>query len=151
MLAAASSGPSSMPASTTTNGCSVSGTGVPGSGIAICDASASAADGRRRCRARELRGVRAARARVVMSLPSGDAERHRVAAAEAERREATLSRLRSFSAYNSVVSTRAPLAPIGWPSAIAPPFTLTRSQSQPSPAPSASACDANASFASIRS
>ena len=32
----------SIPASTTTNGCSVSGTGVPGSGTAICDASASA-------------------------------------------------------------------------------------------------------------
>ncbi len=34
--------------------------------------------------------------------------------------------LRRFSAYSSVVSTRAPLAPIGWPSATAPPFTLTR-------------------------
>src|SRR6266571_8718572 len=32
--------------------------------------------------------------------------------------------LRSFIAYTRVVSTRAPLQPIGWPSATAPPFTL---------------------------
>src|SRR6266704_7039848 len=32
--------------------------------------------------------------------------------------------LRSFIAYKRVVSTRAPLQPIGWPSATAPPFTL---------------------------
>src|SRR4051812_40390760 len=77
----------SRPASTTTNGCSVSGTGVIGSGTAICDASASATATITTPIAR-LRGVRTARASVVMSLPSGDGERHRVAAAEAERREA---------------------------------------------------------------
>jgi len=54
-----------------------------------------------------------------------------------------------FAACNRAV--RAPDAPMGWPSATAPPFTLTRSQSQPSSRPSASACTANASFASIRS
>src|SRR4051794_36838499 len=37
-----------------------------------------------------MRGVRAARTSVVMSLSPGDRERHRVAAAEAERCEATL-------------------------------------------------------------
>src|SRR5262249_7737860 len=58
---------------------------------------------------------------------------------------------RASMAWSSVTSTRVPLAPIGWPSATAPPFTLTRSQSQPSASPSASACAANASFASIRS
>ena len=42
-------------------------------------------------------------------------------------------------------------APIGWPSAIAPPLTLTLSQSKPSSRPSASVCAANASLISIRS
>src|SRR2546421_256044 len=42
-------------------------------------------------------------------------------------------------AYSSVVSTRAPEAPIGWPNAMAPPCTLTRLQSQPSAWPSARA------------
>ena len=46
---------------------------------------------------------------------------------------------------------RAPLAPIGWPSAIAPPFTLTLSQSKFSSRPSASACAAKASLISTRS
>src|SRR5215218_7473893 len=77
----------SRPASTTTNGWSVSGTGVLGNGTAICDASASAIATITTPIAR-LRGERTARASVVMSLPSGDGERHRVAAAEAERREA---------------------------------------------------------------
>src|SRR5207247_11189535 len=40
--------------------------------------------------------------------------------------------LRSFIAYNRVVSTRAPLQPIGWPSATAPPFTLNFSFGIPS-------------------
>src|SRR5207302_2781819 len=57
----------------------------------------------------------------------------------------------SLRAYKSVVRTRAPEAPIGWPRAMAPPFTLTRAQSHPRARPSASACTANASFASIRS
>ena len=57
---------------------------------------------------------------------------------------------RCSSAWISVVSTRAPEAPIGWPSATAPPLTFTRAQSQPS-ALSASACAAKASLISIRS
>src|SRR6188508_3059172 len=77
----------SRPASTTTNGWSVSGTSVPGSGMAICDETASAIAAITTPIAR-LRGVRTARASVVISLPSGDGERHRVAAAKAERREA---------------------------------------------------------------
>ena len=50
-----------------------------------------------------------------------------------------------------MATIRAPLAPIGWPSAIAPPLTLTLSQSKPSSRPSASVCAANASLISIRS
>ena len=36
------------------------------------------------------------------------------------------------SSWRSVATIRAPLAPIGWPRAIAPPLTLTLSQSKPS-------------------
>ena len=43
----------------------------------------------------------------------------------------------------------APVAPIGWPSAIAPPFGLTFSSSSPSSSITASACAANASLSSI--
>jgi hypothetical protein len=43
MLAAPATGPSHMPASTTSIGCNVIGTGVNGSGIATCDAAATAA------------------------------------------------------------------------------------------------------------
>ena len=46
---------------------------------------------------------------------------------------------------------RAPLAPIGWPSAMAPPLTLTLSQSNPSSRPSARVWAANASLISMRS
>src|SRR5204863_6661170 len=40
--------------------------------------------------------------------------------------------LRRSRACRSVTRTRAPLAPIGWPSAIAPPWTFTRSVEIPS-------------------
>ena len=30
-----------------------------------------------------------------------------------------------FNSYNSVMTSRVPVAPSGWPSAMAPPFTLT--------------------------
>src|SRR3954447_20925872 len=86
---AASIGPSSNPASTTTNGCSVSGTGVFGSGMANCDASAIAATAMRMPSAR-LRELRRARTSVVMSRLPGDGERHRISATEAERREAAV-------------------------------------------------------------
>src|SRR5882672_617849 len=46
---------------------------------------------------------------------------------------------------------RQPEAPIGWPSAIAPPFTFTFEVSQPSWRFTAIACEANASLISIRS
>src|SRR5438270_7314355 len=59
--------------------------------------------------------------------------------------------LRFCISYNSVTSTRAPDAPIGWPSAIAPPLTLTRPVSQPRSLLTAQAWAANASLASIRS
>src|SRR3954471_23520902 len=58
---------------------------------------------------------------------------------------------RAFNAYSSVVSTRAPLAPIGWPSAIAPPLTLIFSGPISSSRATASDCAANASFSSNRS
>ena len=59
--------------------------------------------------------------------------------------------LRRFISCSSVVSTRAPDAPIGWPIAIAPPFTFTLLVSQPMSLLTAQACAANASLASIRS
>src|SRR5205809_8006878 len=46
---------------------------------------------------------------------------------------------------------RQPEAPIGWPSAMAPPFTLTLAVSQPIWRFTAIACAANASLISIRS
>ena len=45
---------------------------------------------------------------------------------------------------------RPPLAPIGWPSATAPPFTLTRSSSAPSSSVECFATDENASLISTR-
>src|SRR3954471_20810230 len=50
-----------------------------------------------------------------------------------------------------VIRTRAPEAPIGWPSAIAPPLTFTFAGSQPMSLLTAHAWAAKASFASIRS
>ena len=46
---------------------------------------------------------------------------------------------------------RAPEAPIGWPSATAPPFTFTFSGSAPSSFVELSATDEKASFSSTRS
>ena len=59
--------------------------------------------------------------------------------------------LRFCISYSSVISTRAPDAPIGWPMAIAPPLTLTLPVSQPRSLLTAQACAAKASLASIRS
>ena len=58
-------------------------------------------------------------------------------------------RRRSSSA--KVSASRAPDAPIGWPSAIAPPLTLTRSHGTPSSRAECTATDAKASLISIRS
>ncbi len=52
------------------------------------------------------------------------------AAADAERREALLGVAAAIS-KRSVLRTRAPEAPIGWPIAMAPPLTLTMSGFQP--------------------
>ncbi len=58
---------------------------------------------------------------------------------------------RAFSACISVTMMRAPLAPIGWPSAQAPPCTLTMSCDTPSSCISAIGTTAKASFTSHRS
>src|SRR6185369_13824768 len=59
--------------------------------------------------------------------------------------------LRRAISCSSVTSTRHPDAPIGWPSAIAPPLTLIFDVSQPISLLTAHACAANASLISIRS
>src|SRR5262249_12341311 len=55
------------------------------------------------------------------------------------------------SSCTIVARIRAPEAPIGWPSATAPPFTFTRSGSAPSIAVEFSTTDEKASFSSTRS
>ncbi len=55
------------------------------------------------------------------------------------------------SEWTSVVSRRAPVAPRGWPRAIAPPQTLTRAGSAPVSRCQARTTEANASLISIRS
>src|SRR5439155_9994825 len=55
------------------------------------------------------------------------------------------------SSFSSVVISRAPVAPSGCPSAIAPPFTLTFARSAPVSRCHASTTDANASLISTRS
>src|SRR5215472_8013754 len=50
-----------------------------------------------------------------------------------------------------VMTKRVPLAPSGWPSAIAPPLTLVLSRFRPSTFSTAKYCAANASFTSTRS
>ena len=69
------------------------------------------------------------------------------------RRRSTSSRGRSpcptrSSSCSSVVSSRAPVEPSGWPSAIAPPLTFTRSMSGSSSRCHASTTGANASLTS---
>src|SRR5665213_18129 len=59
--------------------------------------------------------------------------------------------LRFCISYNSVTKIRVPEAPMGWPSAMAPPLTLTLSASKPSSRLTAQACAAKASLASIKS
>src|SRR5882724_9781099 len=58
---------------------------------------------------------------------------------------------RRLSSSATVSTRRAPLAPIGWPSATAPPLTLTRSASISSIRVALSATAANASLNSTRS
>src|SRR3984893_2503420 len=54
------------------------------------------------------------------------------------------------SSWTIVPRIRPPLAPIGWPSATAPPLTLARSGSTPSIFTELTATDENASFTSTR-
>src|SRR5690349_3851345 len=92
MLVAPATGPRNMPARITSIGWSVIGTGVHGSGIAICEAAATAAakpTTPKIVRPRE-RESEPALVRVVMSFHSRDAEGNRVAATEAQRREPSL-------------------------------------------------------------
>ena len=82
-----------------------------------------------------------------------DHGRHALADADAHRREAVARAADALELVDAARRTsRAPLAPSGWPTAIAPPFTLTRSLVEPELAharerPGA----ANASFSSTRS
>src|SRR4051812_10066886 len=84
---APATGPSIIPASTTSIGCSVSGTGVPGSGIAICDAAATAItkpaapnSATRLSCANEIENV-------AMSVVPGNTEGDGIAATKTQRRQ----------------------------------------------------------------
>ena len=74
MLAAPATGPSHIPARMTSIGCNVIGTGVQGSGIAICDAAPTAAakpmipTNVKRDESERPSGVRSGEAVVVMSV-----------------------------------------------------------------------------------
>ena len=59
--------------------------------------------------------------------------------------------LRFSISWSSVTVMRVPVQPMGWPSAMAPPLTLSLSRSKWSPRSQASACAAKASLSSIRS
>src|SRR5918992_5048961 len=65
-----------------------------------------------------------------------------------QRDAAPLPPPRAFSEWTRVVRIRAPLAPMGCPSAMAPPWTLTFAGSSCSSRATAIDCDANASFSS---
>ena len=86
-------------------------------------------------------------------LGAVDLDDHRVAlaAAGADRRHAEPAAAAAQLVDERQSRMRAPLAPIGWPSAIAPPLTLTLSSSTPSMRIELSATDANASLISNRS
>src|SRR5262245_32565727 len=58
---------------------------------------------------------------------------------------------RRSSSCSSVTTIRAPVHPIGWPSAIAPPLTFSRSEEIGTSRTTASTCAAKASFNSTRS
>ena len=79
-----------------------------------------------------------------------DDHRHALADADAHRRQPVAGAAAAQLAA-SVVTSRAPEQPSGWPSAIAPPFTFSFSCGMPSSRIDASACAANASFSSTRS
>ncbi len=70
-----------------------------------------------------------------------DDHRDAHAAANAQRGHARCRRRARAARRSSVVRMRAPLAPIGWPSAIAPPRVFTLLASSPSSRATASDCD----------
>ena len=80
-----------------------------------------------------------------------DHRRDPLADADAEGRRFRSGPPRRRSSQTRVVISRAPEQPSGWPSAIAPPLTLSRSSSIPSSPALASTWEANASFSSISS
>ncbi len=67
------------------------------------------------------------------------------------RRPGPVRKPRRRSSSSRVSSSRVPVMPSGWPSAIAPPFTLTFSRSSPSSFSTDRYCAAKASLISIRS
>ena len=85
-----------------------------------------------------------------MSEPLDDRD-VRLAAALAHRLQAVAAAACARARAAASSSSRAPVAPSGWPSAIAPPFTLTRARSASSSFCHASTTDANASLISTRS
>ena len=84
-----------------------------------------------------------------LMLPAPDVEITKPDVGQVLRLPSALS-IRSSSCSNEVM-IRAPVHPIGWPSAIAPPFTLSRSGLNESSLLQAITCAANASFSSIKS
>ena len=117
------------------------------------------ARGRRAAKARRRAGEqRARRARARRSRSTSAPRLHALedrarpepaAAAHRDRARARAS-VRS-SSCSAVVISRAPVAPTGWPSAIAPPLGFTRAMSGFSSRSHASTTDANASLISITS
>ena len=103
------------------------------------------AGGRRR-RVREARDLEPERG--VIDDPLDDRAGAEPAAAAHRDRAPSVPSVRS-SSCSAVVTSRAPVAPTGWPSAIAPPFGLTCSMSGFSSRSHASTTDANASLISI--
>ena len=77
--------------------------------------------------------------------------RRRFAAADAQAGDAALLRRGASSAPSRVARMRAPLAPIGWPSAVAPPWTLILSCGMPRSRMAIMATQAKASLTSNRS
>ena len=94
------------------------------------------------------RPVRAAMASRSETLEDGGVGQ---AAGLAHRLQGVAGARRRASAWTSVVIRRAPLAPSGWPRAIAPPLTLTLAGSAPVSACQASTTLAKASLTSNRS
>ena len=153
--AAPAAGPSSPPTTSTASGCSVIGTGFSGIGTATCadDATTSTRRSRRASTlgARDRRAAAGGRSELdwihqsISTLRATALPPPRQSVARPRRATAITQRVKQRGQH-----PRAARAD-GWPSATAPPLTLTLFQSHPSSRPSAIACTANASLASMRS